>query len=52
ILSIACNNASNNTILVDNLETMLLEFGRAAAHTRCFLHIVNLIAKSLIQEFD
>ena len=27
-------------------------FAGAASQTRCFLHIVNLVAKSLIRQFD
>ncbi|KAG1855075.1 hypothetical protein C8R48DRAFT_559332, partial [Suillus tomentosus] len=52
ILSITCNNASNNTVMVSELATTLPEFGGTAAHTHYFLHMVNLVAKSLICEFD
>ncbi|KAG1878535.1 hypothetical protein C8R48DRAFT_559224, partial [Suillus tomentosus] len=52
ILSITCDNASNNTVMVEKLAEMLLSFPRAPNHTRCFLHMVNLVAKLLISEFD
>jgi hypothetical protein len=38
--------------MVDKLEDLLPDFGGRASHTRCFLHTVNLIAKSLLREFD
>jgi hypothetical protein len=52
MLSITCDNASNNNVMVDKLEDLLPDFGGTASHTRCFLHTVNLIAKSLLREFD
>ena len=38
--------------MVEELYATLPAFGGAASHTRCFLHVVNLIAKSLIHQFD
>jgi hypothetical protein len=38
--------------MVDNLADTLPSFPGRANHTRCFLHTVNLVAKSLIKEFD
>ncbi|KAG2356605.1 hypothetical protein BDR07DRAFT_1221827, partial [Suillus spraguei] len=52
ILSITCDNASNNDAMICELSGKVLEFGGAAMHTRCFLHTVNLVVKLLIQEFD
>ncbi|KAG2056065.1 hypothetical protein BDR06DRAFT_881182, partial [Suillus hirtellus] len=52
IPSITCNNASNNDIMICELSGKVLEFSGPTTHTRCFLHTVNLVAKSLIQEFD
>ncbi|KAG1742794.1 uncharacterized protein EDB91DRAFT_1004893, partial [Suillus paluster] len=52
ILSVTCNNASNNNVMVENLAAEVPAFGGAASHTRCFLHMVNLVAKLLICEFD
>ncbi|KAG1777141.1 hypothetical protein EV702DRAFT_970247 [Suillus placidus] len=34
------------------LEDLVAHFGGESARTHCFLHVVNLIAKSLIKEFD
>ncbi|KAG1852960.1 hypothetical protein C8R48DRAFT_563910, partial [Suillus tomentosus] len=52
ILAVTCDNASNNTVMIDELSTALPNFGGKASHTRCFLHTVNLVAKSLLHEFE
>jgi hypothetical protein len=44
-LGITCDNTSNNDVMIDELIDMLLNFVGQANHCRCFLHIVNLIAK-------
>lgn len=38
--------------MIAELSTQVLAFAGSASHTRCFLHIVNLIAKSLLSQFD
>ena len=38
--------------MIEELGYRLSTFGGAASRTRCFLHVVNLVAKSLIQQFD
>ncbi|KAG2109988.1 uncharacterized protein F5147DRAFT_772829 [Suillus discolor] len=38
--------------MVDNLAEALPSFPGKANHTRCFLHTINLVAKSLLKEFD
>ncbi|KAG2337342.1 hypothetical protein BDR05DRAFT_895412, partial [Suillus weaverae] len=48
ILAIICDNTSNNTVMIKELNKTLPDFGRTASHTRCFLHMVDLIAKSLL----
>ncbi|KAG2143881.1 hypothetical protein BD769DRAFT_1347815, partial [Suillus cothurnatus] len=52
ILSVTCDNASSNNVMVENLMAEVPAFGGATSHTQCFLHMVNLIAKLLICEFD
>lgn len=47
-----CDNASNNNVMVDDLKALVPTFGGSTSHIRCFLHTVNLVAKSLIREFD
>jgi hypothetical protein len=38
--------------MIDNLEDMLDDFAGDPSRIRCFLHIVNLVAKSLLKQFD
>jgi hypothetical protein len=51
ILCVTCDNASNNDI-VRELSEKVPAFRGATTHTCCFLHTVNVVAKSLIREFD
>lgn len=46
------DNASNNDTMTDHLAGLLKAFGGQFARTRCFLHILNLSATSLIRPFD
>jgi hypothetical protein len=52
ILSITCDNASCNDTMIDKLAELLEHFPGAANRTRCFAHILNLVAKSVIRQFD
>lgn len=52
ILSVTCDNASNNDTMIDELEILLESFPGAANRTRCFTHILNLVAKSILRQFD
>jgi hypothetical protein len=51
VLSITCDNASNNDVMISELEFLLPDFS-AANHTRCFLHVNNLVARTLVRQFD
>lgn len=51
ILSITCHNASNNDTMVEEMAKMLTAFSEVN-HTHYFTHIINLIAKSLLKQFD
>jgi hypothetical protein len=52
ILAITCDNASNNDRMVDELTDILPQFQGAQARSRCFAHIINLIVKSILQQFE
>ncbi|KAG1871907.1 hypothetical protein C8R48DRAFT_556663, partial [Suillus tomentosus] len=52
ILSVTCDNASNNDTMVNELSDLLEDFPGETNRTQCFLHIVNLVAKTLIRQFD
>ncbi|KAF9541912.1 hypothetical protein CPC08DRAFT_615488, partial [Agrocybe pediades] len=51
VLSITCDNASNNDVMIDELEDRLPEFS-SLNHTRCFLHVNNLVARTIVKQFD
>lgn len=51
-LGITCDNASNNDTMIDELVDLLPNFPGPANRCRCFLHIVNLIAKTLLKQFE
>ncbi|TFK60877.1 hypothetical protein BDN72DRAFT_748002, partial [Pluteus cervinus] len=51
ILSVTMDKASPNDTMVIQLEKSLFPFFRAHNRVRCFLHIVNLVAKSLLHRF-
>ncbi|TFK37892.1 hypothetical protein BDQ12DRAFT_607206, partial [Crucibulum laeve] len=52
ILSVTCDNASNNDIMMHELEKQVNALSGEASLTQCFLHIVNLVTKTTIQLFD
>ena len=52
VLSVTCNNASANDTMIDKLSELLEEFPGSANRTRCFNHILNLVAKSVMKQFD
>ena len=52
ILSITCDNATNNDKMIDELELLLEDFPGTANRARCFTHILNLVVKSIMKQFD
>lgn len=52
ILSVTCDNASPNDTMIDELADCLKSFPGATNRTRCFAPVLNLVAKSIIQQFD
>ena len=51
-MGITANNTSPNDVMVNELMDMLLNFSGQANHCHCFLHIVNLVTKTLLKQFD
>ncbi len=47
-----CDNASNNDVMIDTLSLNVPTFEGSIGHVRCFAHIVNLVAKSMLRQFD
>ena len=52
ILGVTCDNASNNDKMIEHLATLIDSFPGAANQTRCFTHILNLVAKSVLRQFE
>jgi hypothetical protein len=50
ILLVTCDNASNNDTMSAELDHMLTKIS-PVNRTRCFTHILNLVAKSLLKQF-
>jgi hypothetical protein len=38
--------------MIETLEVLIDDFPGAANQTRCFLHILNLVVKSILRQFD
>ncbi|PBK73763.1 hypothetical protein ARMSODRAFT_869179, partial [Armillaria solidipes] len=52
ILSITCDNATNNDTMIEDLAGSIEEYPGECHHTQCFTHVVNLVAKSLLNQFE
>jgi hypothetical protein len=52
ILSITSDNASNNDTMIAELADLIDEFPGPANQTRCFAHIINLVVKSIMHQFE
>lgn len=52
MMGITCDNASNNDTMVEELKDLLPGFPGDNYRVRCFAHVLNLVAKSLIKHFD
>ncbi|KAL1759028.1 hypothetical protein FB107DRAFT_181667, partial [Schizophyllum commune] len=51
VTGITGDNASNNDVLTTELAKILAEFN-PRNRVRCFLHVVNLVSRSLLDVFD
>ncbi|PPQ84663.1 hypothetical protein CVT26_004180 [Gymnopilus dilepis] len=51
ILSVTCDNASNNDTMVAEMHERIAAFNKVN-RTRCFLHVLNLVAKALLRQFE
>ena len=49
---ITYNNVSNNDIIINKLTKFLPNFPGAPNGCHCFLHIINLIAKLVLKQFN
>jgi hypothetical protein len=52
ILSITCDNMSPNDVMIDTLAELVVAFLGTANRTCCFTHILNLVVKVVLCQFD
>lgn len=52
MLTITVDNASNNDKMIAELAERIPSFPGSTNQVRCFAHILNLVAKTLIRQFD
>ena len=52
ILNMTCDKVTENDVMIDHLATILEEFSGFPNQTCCFAHILNLVAKCIMQQFD
>ena len=52
ILGVTADNALNNDKMIEHLAVLIKTFPRAPNQTRCFAHILNLVAKSVLHQFE
>ena len=52
ILGVTCDNASPNDVMIDALSDLIVVFPGAANRTQCFMHILNLVVKAMLHQFD
>jgi hypothetical protein len=48
---VSCDDASNNEKMADEMEHLLPAFS-SGNRVRCFTHVLNLIAKALLKQFE
>jgi hypothetical protein len=52
MLNLTLDNASNNDTLVETLAEKVDAFAGKAAQVRCFNHVINLTAHTIVKQFD
>ncbi|KAI6111132.1 hypothetical protein F5141DRAFT_961686, partial [Pisolithus sp. B1] len=51
-LGLTCDNASANDVMPNKLGYRMLEFEGQTSRIQCMLHVGNLVAKTMIRQFD
>jgi hypothetical protein len=52
LLCITCDNASPNDMMIDKIPNLIESFPGDENQARCFNHVIVLVAKSSIRQFD
>ncbi|EIW65154.1 uncharacterized protein TRAVEDRAFT_78641, partial [Trametes versicolor FP-101664 SS1] len=49
---LSCDNVSPNNVMTELLGERIKSFEGALGHVRCFAHVINLVVKTLLRQFD
>ncbi|KAH9918530.1 uncharacterized protein BXZ73DRAFT_23503, partial [Epithele typhae] len=52
LLGVACDSASANLAMIKTMEKGLQKFRASSGHVACFGHIVQLVGRGLLDQFD
>ena len=52
MLGVTCDNVSANKRMVENLAKLVVDFPGDANCARCLAHIVNLVFKIILRQFN
>ncbi|TFY67078.1 hypothetical protein EVJ58_g1873 [Rhodofomes roseus] len=52
MLAVTADNATANDVMIDELDELIDDFRGQRARVRCFDHILNLVVKTLLKQFD
>lgn len=52
MLGLACDNASPNDVMTNILGERVESFEGDLGRVRCFAHVINLVVKTLLRQFD
>ncbi|EPS96717.1 hypothetical protein FOMPIDRAFT_1102388, partial [Fomitopsis schrenkii] len=52
MLGVTADNTTANDTMIDELQKLVKSFPGQKMRSRCFLHIVNLVAKALLRQFE
>ncbi|KAL1940908.1 hypothetical protein VTO73DRAFT_7544 [Trametes versicolor] len=52
VLAVTCDNAENNSTMMTKLEAILPTIRGSKVRVRCLAHILNLVVKAILSQFD
>ena len=52
MLGVTCDNMSVNDAMIENLAKIILDFPGEANCAQCLAHIMNLVVKIILRQFD
>ncbi|KAH9903878.1 uncharacterized protein BXZ73DRAFT_14455, partial [Epithele typhae] len=52
LLGVACDSASANLAMIKTMEKGLQKFRASSGHVACFGHVIQLVGRGLLDQFD